>query len=305
MKMKLMSLAAAAALSASAQEHDVLIEAKPGGEPKRVEVRREPRVMTMEGAPAPVFGIDMRRRGDGPLIVVSQSPDAKTLDTLEEDLNIMARILEKATGRGGEGGRKAMGIHLWALDGSGRAGRNMYIEGHGALFNLNVDFPLVAPAEKAEAPAKKTDTSSDWEETRNELFGGEGHEQARGAQTYDEAKVAKLKGTVIDSLKNATHIRGLKAEEFVTVVIQGAGESVRIARNVREQGVIAKVVEDVQFFAKGSQTRGVSVMTIRARKADIDAFAKNKLDLEAFKKKVTIASYQRNGFEVEREERLF
>lgn len=309
MKMKLMSIAAAlAAVSASAQQEDVLIEAKPGSEARRVEVRREPRIMTMDGGAAPVFGLSMGRSGDLPLIIASQAPDAKSIATLEEDLNIMARIIQKATGRGGDEGRKAMGIHLWTLDASGRGARNMYIEGHGAIFMTNVDFPLVAPAEKAAEPAKKPDTSSDWEETRNELFGGDGEEKGRVAQAYDEARVSKLADALIDSLKNATHIRSLKPDEFVTIVVQGAGDVIKIARaGGRGSGGTAfgKTAESIQFFEKGGPGRGMSVLTLRVRKADIDAFAKGKLDAKEFKKKLAIAAYQRAGADVEREERLF
>lgn len=309
MKMKLMGIAAAlAAISANAQQEDVLIEASPGSEARRVEVRREPRIVTMDGGAAPVFGLSMGRSGDMPLIIASQAPDAKSIATLEEDLNIMARIIQKATGRGGDEGRKAMGIHLWTLDASGRSARNMYIEGHGAIFMVNVDFPLVAPAEKAAEPAKKPDTSSDWEETRNELFGGDGEEKGRVAQAYDEAKVSKLTDTLIDSLKNATHIRSLKPDEFVTVVVQGAGDVVKIARAGGRGGggtAFGKAIENIQFFAKGAPPRGMSVLTLRARKADIDAFAKGKLDAKEFKKKLAIAAYQRASSEVEHEERLF
>src|ERR1051325_11675602 len=87
------------------------------------------------GAPA--------RTGGQPLIVRSSDAAAKNLPNLQEDLAIMSRILSKAAGR--EGHEAAMGIVLSALPGS-RHPQSIYLEGYGALFLLNVKFPLVPTA---------------------------------------------------------------------------------------------------------------------------------------------------------------
>lgn len=325
MKVKMMmTTALLAAVSLRAADEDVLIETRPPGgvtvsagagrEPKRVELHSSNgQVLNLEGGrgggggyvaanPYGRFQLALNGgRADSPLIVSSETPDEKTIAGLEEDINIMSRILEKAAGRPDEG-RKAMGIHLWMTDGANRNTRNMYIEGHGALFTFNVDFPLVAPASKIETPAKKEETSSAWEETRNELFGGEDDEKTRGPQPFDPAQVARTKDAIIDALKNATHIRGLKADEFVTVVLQGSGDVLRL---IQKRSGSNRIIEEMQGFAGKAPARTSTVMTFRAKKSDADAFAKGKLDLEAFKKKVTVAAYRRSAVELANEERSF
>jgi hypothetical protein len=124
----------------------------------------------------------------------------------------------------------------------------------------------------------------------------------KGPQPYDAAQVGKAKDAVIEALKNATHIRGLKADEFVTVVLQGTGDVLKTVRKTRGSG---RVLEEMQMYANKGPVRNASVMTLRAKKSDVDAFAKGKTDLETFKKKVTTAAYQRSSNETESEARTF
>lgn len=238
--------------------------------------------------------------GDRPLIISSSTPDEKSLASLDEDLNIMARVLDKSADSGSrDEDRKAMGIHLWAT-GSGNRARNLYIEGHGAIFILNVPFPLLAPPTKPQVEEKKEAASSTWEEARNELYGREddrpGTKRKSGDKRppvpYDAGRVEDLKKDLSEALKNATHIRGLKDNETVTVVVQGAGSgSVQRARIAGPKGD-AETDVFAFAFAPGSGGGPRSVMTLRAKKSDIDAFAKGKTELDEFRKKVSIATYQ-------------
>lgn len=236
--------------------------------------------------------------GDRPLIISSSTPDEKSLATLDEDLNIMARVLDKSVDRGShDDGRKAMGIQLWATGGGNRA-RNLYIEGHGAIFILNVPFPLLAPPSKPQVEEKKEAASSTWEEARNELYGREddrpGMKRKSGDKRlpvpFEAERVEDLKRDLSEALKNATHIRGLKDNETVTVVVQGAGSgSVQRARVAGPKGE----GEDLFAFAFAPGGGGArSVMTLRAKKSDIDAFAKGKTELDDFRRKVSVATYQ-------------
>jgi hypothetical protein len=211
----------------------------------------------------------------------------------------MARVLDKSVDRGShDEDRKAMGIQLWATGGGNRA-RNLYIEGHGAIFILNVPFPLVAPPSKPQVEEKKEAASSTWEEARNELYGreeerGPGKRKSgdkRPAPPYEAERVEDLKKDIAEALKNATHIRGLKDNETVTVVVQGSGSgTIQRARAAGPKGD----GEDVFAFAfaPGGGGGARSVMTLRAKKSDIDAFAKGKTELDDFRKKVSIAAYQ-------------
>jgi hypothetical protein len=242
---------------------------------------------------------------DRPLIVASTPLDDKAMSNLNEDLNIMARILDKSVERGAQDeDRKAMGIRLWALGGGSRGPRNLYIDGYGAVFTVNVNMPLLAPLEKPEAEEKKESTSSSWDEARNELYGRDnrGHgdfkrprSERKNIPPFDAERVEALKKDLAEALKNATHIRGLKENEYVTVVVQGPGNDSNAFRAVKvgPKGEFESDVFSYAFAGPGGGAR--SVMTLRARKSDIDAFAQGKTELDDFRKTVSVATYQTLG----------
>ena len=242
------------------------------------------------------------------LVVQTSSPDATAIADAEEDLSVMALILRKATGGSrGEDKRFAMGIEVF---GSSSGARNMYVEGYGALFLLGVRFPLIAPVEKADETLTKDEPDNDWKVAQEELLNSERNvfelhlerawskaNQIGGDQfaseEYDADKVEDLKTGLLQALKNATHIRTLKPDEFVTVVIQGA-EAMRVEKTVgRTPGGGASV--KVTSSKRGDSRRGETVMTIRVKKSDVDSFAKGNLDLAGFKKKASIQTYFRRG----------
>jgi len=247
------------------------------------------------------------------LVVQTSNPDATAIANAEEDLSVMALILRKTTGGShGDDKRMAMGIEVdSAVFGSSSGARNMYVEGYGALFLLGVRFPLVAPPDKAEETTAKNEPASDWAAAREEYLRTErntievqlervwtGVNQLRGeriaSEEYDAEKVEDLKTELLEALKNATHIRALKPDEFVTVVIQGA-ETMRVERTV---GRVRTSVSDASVKLGGGRRdsgRGETVMTIRVKKSDVDALAKGILDLAGFREKAAIQTYYRRG----------
>lgn len=242
--------------------------------------------------------------GDRPLIISSSTPDEKSLASLDEDLNIMARVLDKSIDRGSpDEDRKAMGIHLWATGNGSRTPRNLYIEGHGAIFMLNVPMPLLPPPSKPPVEEKKEPASSTWEEARNELYGREDDRPGavkrkpagdRRPAPYDAGRIEALKKDLTEALKNASHIRGLKDNETVTVVVQGPGTgSLLRSRAVGSKGEIESDLFAFAYTPGGGGPR--SIMTLRAKKADIDAFAKGRTELDDFRRKVSVATYQTPG----------
>jgi hypothetical protein len=161
---------------------------------------------------------------------------------------------------------------------------------------------VLAPPSKPQPAEKKDDTSSSWEEARNELYGREDHNDykrgsdKRPAVPFDASRVEALKRDLTEALKNATHMRGLKDNENVTIVVQGPGSEQHVQRTRSIGPKKAETKEDVfsyAFSAPGAGPR--SVMTLRAKKSDIDAFGKGKTELDDFRKKVSIALYQTPG----------
>ena len=235
------------------------------------------------------------------LVVQVSEPDPVAMAELEEDLSVMALILRKATGGSmGDEKRMALGIEVdSSVFGSSSGARNLYVEGHGAMFLLAVPFPLIAPPEKSTQTKVKSKPDSDWAEAREELLKAErsrlevqleriwSGNGKPGAADYDAAKVEALTLDMLRALKNATHIRGLKPDEFVTVVIQGE-ESIR-----GDKWTVANKAGKTS--SKSDSRRGETVMTIRVKRSDIDAFDSGKLELAAFRKKASIQTYFRRG----------
>jgi len=232
------------------------------------------------------------------LVVRSSAPDPATLESAEEDLSVMALILRKATGESrGDDKRVVMGIEVF---GSSSGARNIYLEGYGALFLLGVRFPLVAPPDKEE-PKSKDPASTEWTEAREELLNtGRGsldveydvvwrNNGRQAPEEFNAEKIDGLKTALLEALKNATHIRALKSDESVTVVIQGA-ESPRLEKVVENRGSSKRTT-----VKKTSTERDETVMTVRVKKSDVDAFAKGNLDLAGFRKKASIQTYFRRG----------
>jgi len=239
-------------------------------------------------------------------LIVGGDRDAKANTALEEDLTVMMRILEKAAGGKDEEKPRAMGIDVFAFGRGGASSpRVFHIDGYGALFVLNVRYPLVAPPKKDDESRTNEPTSSEWEKAREEVYGRKGvfeemRANAAAVEEFDSERVESLKQQIIDDLANASHIKGLKGDDYVTVVVQGGGvrggvvrREVRGPRGGRASAGAARV--DGEFHsavevhaASEPAAAAQSTLTIRAKKSDIDSFAKGKLESEDFRKKVLV-----------------
>ena len=268
-------------------------------------------------------------RGDSPLIIRSSDSDAKTLAAEQEDLTIMGRILEKSlAGRGEDERPEAMGIKLITVGVSGGV-RSMQIEGYGAIFMLNVNFPLVGPTNKTDEGESKGSNST-WDEAKREVYGQPGGADGNpfGArfpkEEFDPKRVEKLKDSLLDALKNASNLRNLKPDESVTVVVRSSagrmGGPVRVHVGPKgggsgftwnlgavrvggggESGGAPNIPEPPPAMRGGSYAQGMgmgdgggsaeSVLTIRLKKLDIDAFAKGKATPDDFRRRATVLIY--------------
>ena len=238
--------------------------------------------------------------GGKALVIRSSEPDPKEQANLEEDLAVMSHILDKALEEKSDTTHRthrAMGINVYFS--SSNHMRSFYLDGYGAVFMLHVGFPLLAPP-KTEARKERAETSSTWEEARQELYGQPGSAKtlAGPAEEYDEEKVSQLKDTLLEALKNAANIRDLKPDDSVTIcVFGGAGAGRTQVRSTTKRG--ATTGPDVQnVWVVGDHNTGPTrgtILTIRVKKSEAEAFAKGKLTLEEFRKKAKIAAYVGNA----------
>lgn len=254
-----------------------------------------------------------RAASAGTLLIPKESADSKALAETEQDLNIMAHILDKAASQRQKKTDHAMGIILHGPFGPAASARNIYLEGYGALFLLDVNFPLVPPPAKEEATQPREETSSEWEDAKRELYQpGKGWELntklwaldlARqglaqniggAAEDYDADKVETLKKDLIGALKNAAHIRRLKPDETLTVVVTGRGAIpapkvlTRKSSSGSGGGGGARGGSTTSVIRVAGVHSGAAKLIFRAKKSDIDAVQKEKLTLEEFRKKVSV-----------------
>jgi hypothetical protein len=239
-------------------------------------------------------------RGDAipPVVIRFSQPDPKTSATLEEDLFVMARVISRTLERGQADNIDYKLNVPMLLTGSGRSVRPMYIEGVGPLFMIKVNFALLPPAKAEEKATNATPADTEWDAAHQEVFGpAEGSDEylARSSR-YSGEKVELLKKELTGALKNAAKMRGLKPDEFVNIAAFGHATSQRMKSGAApdRSGGFATAEAAFETARAVSSSKG-SVLTLRAKKSDIDAFANGKLDDEAFKAKVMMTAYFGSG----------
>lgn len=252
------------------------------------------------------FGSEPRADVAQALIVPAGEPAPAQVEELREDLAVFHRILGKAAGEERRRGQEmALGIVVSTFPDLRRL-ENLYLEGYGAVFLIHVPFPLAAPEDSREEPAPDKPADSLWERTRRELFGGQ---PARpiprlppldwpaplpGAQPapYDARRVEKLRRDLLEALQHGTHLRHVKPEEQLVVVVSGTSAApareVRLERRLGRGGAVESRREERVVGAIA--TRG-QTLVFRVKKADADALAKGQINLDEFRQRVSVRQY--------------
>jgi hypothetical protein len=242
-----------------------------------------------------------------PLVIPTAATDAAALAEIREDLTIMSRVLQKATGRTGDrGDTMALGIVVSSFPALRRP-QAMYLADYGAIFLLNVPFPLAAAAETKAAPAEKP-TNTAWEEARRELYGPKRTpgvnwvQKAAGTRreaAFDPDRVERLKREVTEALKNAANLRQVKPGEQIVVAISStAGSRAKVTREARVVRIEGDrpdaghaVVETNVADAPEAGGAGGSTLILRVKKADADAYAAGSLERDAFAQRISLTTY--------------
>jgi hypothetical protein len=245
-------------------------------------------------------------------VIPSGQISTEELLKINQDMNIMSQILGNNLQQPSY--NVSSSVSTWMTSTRQKSIQAMYLQGYGALFMANVDFPLSAPPDSnaQKDQVTKDDTDQVWEQTRQQIYQPQTAEISRRFSTagagaaevrYDAQKVENLKTTLIQSLKHASNIRALKADESVILSITGSGISTKIIAKIQMDD--GKTV--IYYEANGRQIERIynkgewpdlsleqtapTVLVIRAKKADIDAFAKSEINLEQFRQRVQIISY--------------
>ena len=243
------------------------------------------------------------------LVIPSAEITTEEIAMINEDMSIMSRILEKNLQQAhiNVGSMFIPSSDPWNFNvvfGRGKqATQGMYLQGYGALFLMKVDFPLSpgpqVEEEKQTQQKNEEDVDPVWTEMKNEIFESETskrHKDERPKKEYDAEKVENLKTILTKALKHATNIRNLKPEEWVILTITGSGISsgIKSMRTIPETGQVIVIGENnkTRILPGGfSEDIGLSlptVLVVRAKKSDIDLFAKGDLDYDQFQQNTQI-----------------
>ena len=230
--------------------------------------------------PHSMNGLNLWLSGDaasgGSLLVIPHGqPQEGQIAQTREDLGVMGKILTDRLRQAGLNTDDGPGIFF----GGQRTVRALYLGGFGAVFVIQVDFPLLPSTDSKQAPAEET-SDEVWAKAKQQVLApGEAGDEGEKTPAFDQAKVSSLKETLTSAIKHATNIRALSAGESVAIVVMGGPQN---ASTIRHMGMDA-------FGARPDA--GGSTLVLKAGKADIEAFAKGQVDVDGFRKKVLTVTY--------------
>lgn len=263
--------------------------------------------------------------GSGVVLVIpgSSQMKEKELIGITQDLSVMSRIVDKnlkqarlkqspdyifSRYRAGRTERAAEWLDAGSLLGrNGHATEAIYFDGFGALFLTRVNFPLSPPPEVLEKQIED-DVDQVWVQTKQEIYAPKPRSRVADEPSdlleYDAERVEELKRTLTNALKHATNIRSLKPDEWVTILVRAPEpalviETTRGKRRTRT-ATASKAPSDKRSTPTlttsrvprtGAALPSATSLTIRAKKSDIDAFSKGKLDYDQFRQRNEIVTY--------------
>ncbi len=249
------------------------------------------------GTSMDMFGTTNTAQTGTVLIVPDKSINAKTIGELTEDMQVMAVVLEDklgqnktagAQGYGGGGYGGSGGVWLNIFGSSSPQSRAVYLGGYGMVFTMDVDFPLVlikgAEEKQPEATQEKKDEV--WQRSKSKLKGedkpADKNKDKEPALVFDPEKVKQLQKDLTAALKHASNIRNLEPREKIIVVVRSI---------VNGKCLSLAVPETIGAQEKEPVSVPTSIMTLRADKQDIDAFAAEKINFDKFAERVSVVIY--------------
>jgi hypothetical protein len=237
------------------------------------------------------------------LVIPAAEMKTENLAAITEDMTVMSRIFDNKLSQAhlttvrsswsiGEYDSRLFGRSNGAIEA-------IYLEGYGALFLMKVNALLSPPPEAPqEKETEEEDTDPLWTQMRQEMYEPEKVVRRRRGdrpeEKYDAEKVEDLKETLIKTLKHAANIRALKPDESVILTVIGkAGQPATSAIERLYEEDYSRYI--VTTSRAGTGFSSPTVLTIRAKKADIDAFAEGKLSFDQFTEKTQLLSYSYLG----------
>ena len=248
------------------------------------------------------LGAGQGRLSDAVLVIPGKPMDQQTIGQIIEDLSVMSRIIAK-NALGEYQGGSAFGSSVdfaWSSN-SGSAGlgpavlfptpdrpKPMYLGGYGAVFFIEISYPLLPPQRPPEQSAGQQEDSV-WAQAKHDVLEPRTYavlpqEPTEPAEPYSHEQVDTLRSQLIATMKHATNIRVLEPGEWVVVVVQGPAAVPQASQNP-PGGTTVTAPQAAATVA------GKTVLTLRATKADVDQYAKGQLNQQQFEQRLQIITY--------------
>jgi hypothetical protein len=244
-------------------------------------------------------------------LVLPSGDATQSVSATKEELAIMGRLIEKSLQPESERTSNPFRFEFGSVHLGGRNDLDaLYIEGHGAIFFIEVDYPLVKAPAAVEKVVESSGTKDDpWEKARREVRGEpepEGDDMdlavarvfSTEAKAFDAERVEALRERLVTVLPQARNLKCLRAGESVTIVVSGPSPKMKKSKRSRNTAVaVARAeaggpgevwVHDGRSDASGSGS--ASVMILKTTKADLDAVGAKTLTDGDFGKKVSVTA---------------
>jgi hypothetical protein len=290
---------------------------------------------------APRYGRTTGRTDRGKVLVIPTTEvKPEEFEATRSDMQVMLYILERELQKP----RMIQGVFVdygsffgW----DGRTSQGIYVQDYGVFFFTEVDFPLVFPPEAPEPQVETTKEQVDpiWQRAQQEIFSSQdatAGSQLPGRQEGGPETLEELKEDLTRLLRHASNIRNLKADEWVTLTVIGAGGRpieggggmmVTPGATMSTRGKSGGSTYGTGGYGgyggggggyggygggSGGFSGGYAVsgfgyggmggiagmgptssvtLTMRVKKADVDAFAKGDLNFERFQQRVKTLTY--------------
>ena len=265
------------------------------------------------------------------VVIPASDTQAGEFDVTIEDMRVMLQILDEKLISEPRTIRGVLMDYGEFFGSENQSSRAVYIQDYGVLFLMEVDFPLLFGPELRQEPEHTADESTDpvWQQARQKVLSpntnATGNLPESRTETIQE-RVERLKTDLIQAMKHVSNIRQLKPVEWiifnVTGINQLSGRTGRSGMYTRGgiygeggYGGYSGGNSPLGGYAGGHGRMGgyismsggaavggmggygdmdfssSTVLTIRAKKSDVDAFAKGELDVEQFRQKINIFVY--------------
>jgi len=264
------------------------------------------------------------------LVVPAAQVKAQDITEITEDMQVMSHILDERfrETRRVQGVFTDFG-DFFGRD--NRATEAIYLQGYGVLFSMEVNFAFSPSPKPQGQQAKETaeNVDSTWERAKQQMFSPGDPRRSRGSgssEEYNSQMVEELKRDLITTLKHAANIRGVQADELVILTVIGGGRQAggfggggfmmggmgAMYGETSPGGMMGGGYGGSSGSSGGMMGGGMggmggmgggmggpgsmsvsaaTVLTIRTKKSDVDAFAKGQQDFEQFRQKVQIFTY--------------